>query len=193
MIVWLNGTCGAGKTTTARELVPLIPESRIFDSEYVGYMLQHVLDTVPHDDFQEWTPWRGLVVETAAQLLDYVGGTLVVPQTVLVEQYWTEIRTGLEKRSIPVHHFVLHTERDTLVHRIDTDAKEESRNAGPWRHKHLTPYEEALPWLRAEATVLDTTSRTPGQVAREISRLTAAAARQAAGGSGRRPGGTPRG
>ena len=39
MIVWLNGTFGCGKTTTAAELCPLIPSSRLFDPETVGYML----------------------------------------------------------------------------------------------------------------------------------------------------------
>lgn len=52
MIVWLNGAFGAGKTSTARELVTLLPEARIFDSEYVGFMLRHVL-TEPVDDFQD--------------------------------------------------------------------------------------------------------------------------------------------
>ncbi|MFC7469645.1 hypothetical protein ACFQVA_22115 [Actinomadura keratinilytica] len=72
-------------------------------------------------DFQDFPPWRGLVVETARQVLDHVGGTLVVTQTVLVEQYWQEIRAGLAKAGIPVHHFLLHTDQDTLVHRIAND------------------------------------------------------------------------
>ncbi|WP_228834433.1 AAA family ATPase [Nocardia abscessus] len=33
MIIWLNGTFGAGKTTTAGELTALLPGSRIFDTE----------------------------------------------------------------------------------------------------------------------------------------------------------------
>ncbi len=39
MIVWLNGTFGAGKTTTAAELQTLMPGARVFDPETVGYML----------------------------------------------------------------------------------------------------------------------------------------------------------
>ncbi|WP_327235896.1 AAA family ATPase [Streptomyces sp. NBC_01317] len=168
MIVWLNGTFGAGKTTTAKELTGLLPQARVFDPEEVGYMLRHVLNSVPHTNFQEWTPWRGLVVETAAQVLGYVGGVLVVPQTVLTAAYWTEIRTGLAAKGIPVHHFVLHTDRDTLTTRIRTDTAPESLSAVRWRLDHLTPYEEALPWLRREATVLDTTHVPPAAVARTI-------------------------
>lgn len=51
-------------------------------------MLRHVLATEKVDDFQDWRPWRALVVATAEQVLDYVGGTLVVPQSVLVREYW---------------------------------------------------------------------------------------------------------
>ncbi|NEB65771.1 ATP-binding protein, partial [Streptomyces fulvissimus] len=29
MIIWLNGSYGAGKTTTARELAALLPDARV--------------------------------------------------------------------------------------------------------------------------------------------------------------------
>jgi adenylylsulfate kinase-like enzyme len=50
MILWINGTFGAGKTSTAAELVRLLPRARVYDPEQVGYMLPHVL-TEPVDDF----------------------------------------------------------------------------------------------------------------------------------------------
>ena len=39
MIIWLNGTFGAGKTTTARQLVQRLANTRLFDPELVGYLL----------------------------------------------------------------------------------------------------------------------------------------------------------
>ncbi|MFD4237289.1 AAA family ATPase [Streptomyces sp. NPDC058542] len=169
MIIWLNGTFGAGKTTTAKEVTSLLPESRLFDTEKVGEMLWHVLG-VPEKDFQDFPPWRGLVVETARQVLDHVGGTLVVTQTVLVESYWQEIHDGLTRAGIPVHHVLLHTDRDTLVERIETDSKPESAGARQWRLDHLSDYERALPWLRREARVVDTTGVVPAEVAETVLR-----------------------
>ncbi|MGW0574776.1 AAA family ATPase [Streptomyces sp. NPDC002920] len=166
MIVWLNGTFGAGKTTTSKELAALLPDARIFDSETVGYMLRHVLNSVPVKDFQEWPPWRGLVVETASQVLDFVGGVLVIPQTVLVEQYWGEIHAGLAKAGIPVQHFVLHTDPDTLAQRIESDTVE--TGARQWRLDNISRYREALSWLRREAEIIDTTHLSPTQVAQTI-------------------------
>ncbi|MFI6511678.1 AAA family ATPase [Streptosporangium sp. NPDC050855] len=166
MIVWLNGTFGAGKTTTARELVSIIPEARLFDPEQVGVMLRHVPDLPPVEDFQDWPPWRGLVVETARRLLAYVGGVLVVPQTVLVEKYWTEIRARLERSRIPVHHVVLHTDQATLTRRIEEDTIDPE--ARQWRLDHLPDYLDALPWLIREGKVVDTTQLTPSQVAHAV-------------------------
>ncbi|MCX4851639.1 AAA family ATPase [Streptomyces sp. NBC_00893] len=164
MIIWLNGTFGAGKTTTAKELTSRIPSSRLFDAEKVGEMLWHVLG-VPEGDFQDFPPWRGLVVETARQVLDYVGGTLVVTQTVLVEQYWREIHEGLTEAGIAVHHFLLDSDQDTLVERIETDTKPESVSARQWRLDHLAEYERARTWLHREAQVIDTTDVVPSCVA----------------------------
>lgn len=150
-------------------MTSLLPESRLFDTEKVGEMLWHVLG-VPEKDFQDFPPWRGLVVETARQVLDHVGGTLVVTQTVLVESYWREIHDGLTRAGIPVHHVLLHTDRDTLVERIETDSEPESVGARQWRLDHLTDYERALPWLRREAREIDTTGVMPSRVAEAVLR-----------------------
>ena len=89
-----------------------------------------------------------------------------MPMTVLVEQYWREIPSGLAHHSIPVRHFVLHTDQDTLRERIEGDTV-----LGPptFRLKYLESYAEAArTWLHDEAEVVDTTHLTPGQAALQI-------------------------
>ncbi len=84
-----------GKTTTSALVQELIADSRVFDAEKVGETLMDIRPGLPQtDNFQHWPPWRPLVVETARRILDYTGGTLVMPMTVLVEQYWREISDG---------------------------------------------------------------------------------------------------
>lgn len=169
MIVWINGTHGVGKTTTARLLQPLLPDSRVLDPEKVGETLMDVRPQLwETDDFQHWDPWRPLVVETAHRVLDAVGGTLVMPQTVLVERYWQEISGGLAGHGIPVRHFVLHTDQDTLRARIRDDAV-----VGPstFRSSRVEPYAEAArTWLHAAAEVVDTTHTGAEETARTIAR-----------------------
>ncbi|WIX82577.1 AAA family ATPase [Amycolatopsis carbonis] len=168
MIVWLNGTHGAGKTTTSALLQPLLPDSRVFDAEKVGETLMDIRPGLPEtDNFQHWPPWRPLVVETAARVLDYAGGMLVIPMTVLVEQYWREISAGLAEHAIPVRHFVLHADQATLRRRIES----EHAIPSPFRLKYLEPYAEAArTWLHAEAEVVDTTHLTAAEAAAQIAK-----------------------
>ena len=166
MIIWLNGTHGVGKTTTAPLVQRLVPDSRVFDAEKVGETLMDITPGLPAtDNFQHWAPWRPLVVETAARVLGFTGGTLVMPMTVLVEEYWREISSGLAQHAIPVRHFVLHADTDTLRHRI------QGADVGPspFRLAHLGAYAEAWrSWLGHEAEVVDTTHLTAAQAARLI-------------------------
>jgi hypothetical protein len=129
VILWLNGTFGVGKTTTANLLVRDIPNARLFDAEEVGYLLGRIGGFPELGDFQHWPPWRSLVAETARQVHDYVGGTLVIPQTVLVADYWTEIATSLSARKTPLRHFVLHADPPVLRHRIRERHRVEPRVA----------------------------------------------------------------
>jgi hypothetical protein len=167
MIVWLNGTHGVGKTTTAAFVQQLIPDSRVFDAEKVGETLMDVSPGLPDtDNFQHWPPWRPLVVETARRILDYTGGTLVMPMTVLVEPYWREISEGIAAYDIPVCHFVLHADQDTLRQRIIGDTV-----MGPSRFRlnYLDPYDQAFhAWLHDDAKMIDTAVLTPSQAAWEI-------------------------
>jgi hypothetical protein len=167
VIVWLNGTHGVGKTTTSALVQQLIPDSRVFDAEKVGETLMDIKPGLPQtDNFQHWPPWRLLVVETARRILDYTGGTLVMPMTVLVEQYWREISDGLASHAIPVRHFVLHADQNTLRRRIEGDTV-----LGPsqFRLGYLDSYTEAFcTWLHDEAEVIDTTELTPAQAAQRI-------------------------
>ncbi|KGN32802.1 ATP-binding protein [Knoellia sinensis KCTC 19936] len=167
MIVWLNGTHGAGKTTTSALVQSLLPHSRVFDAEKVGETLMDITPGLPEtDNFQHWPPWRPLVVETARHILDYTGGTLVIPMTVLIEDYWREISAGLAHHAIPVRHFVIHADQETLRARIDADAV---LGPSPFRLKYLESYAEAArTWLREEGEFIDTTHRTPEQAARQI-------------------------
>ena len=168
MIIWINGTHGAGKTTTAGLVQKMLPDSRVFDAEKVGETLMDVEPGLPAtDNFQHWPPWRPLVVETAHRILDYTGGVLVMPMTVLVEQYWREISAGLAERDITVRHFVLHADQKTLRARIAGDLV--LGPDSPFRLRYLEPYAEAArTWLHEEAEVVDTTHLTPGEAAQQI-------------------------
>jgi hypothetical protein len=129
-------------------------------------MLRHVL-AEPISDFQDWPPWRELVTETAAQVHHYVGGILVTPMTLLRRDYLQEIFDGLASHDLSVRHVLVHAEPHELARRIEQDQAlpEQTRR---WRLDHLHTYEQALPWLTADAELIDTTDRSPAEAARDI-------------------------
>ncbi|MFF9784089.1 NUDIX hydrolase [Streptomyces nigrescens] len=176
MIVWLNGTFGAGKTTTAHELLDLLPGSTLYDPELLGSGLRLMLPAKRFeeiDDYQDLPAWRRMVVDTAAALLTEVPGPLVTPMTLLCQEYRDEIFGALAARRIPVRHVLLHTEetilRERIAHREETSGDAETHaSIRRWSLEHLTPYADALPWLRGDAHVVDTTRLTPRQAAEQV-------------------------
>ncbi|MFE2431499.1 NUDIX domain-containing protein [Streptomyces sp. NPDC059373] len=164
MIVWLNGTFGAGKTSAARELLDLIPGSLLYDPELIGSGLRLLLPEKrlgEVSDYQDLPSWRRLVVDTAAALLSEVGGPLIVPMTLLRQDYRDEIFGGLSSRRIPVRHVLLHAEETILRERIAQREEfpgdpEASASVRTWCLGHLAAYAEALPWITADAHTIDT-------------------------------------
>ncbi|MEU7431488.1 NUDIX hydrolase [Streptomyces sp. ISID311] len=179
MIVWLNGTFGAGKTTAAQELLDLLPGSTLYDPELLGSGLRLMLPAKRFeeiDDYQDLPAWRRLVVDTAAALLTEVPGPLITPMTLLRQEYRDEIFGALAARRIPVRHVLLHAEETILRARIahradaaeDTEAAEAAASTRRWSLEHLGPYADALPWLQGDAHVVDTTRLTPRQTAERV-------------------------
>lgn len=167
MIIWLNGTFGAGKTTTARHLVGALSDARIFDPEYVGSMVAEQLRDREFTDFQQLAPWRSLVPSVMDEISRFTGQSLIAPQTVLVADYWRELRERFMDYSLDVLHVLLHVDPGTLAARIRADEVE--RQASRWRLDHLAEYVAAQEWMIAAADlVVDSTNLTPAEVSTAI-------------------------
>jgi 8-oxo-dGTP pyrophosphatase MutT (NUDIX family)/predicted kinase len=179
MIVWVNGAFGVGKTTTARELLSLLPGSMLFDPEEVGTALRRLLPERRFGQvtgYQDLPAWRRLVVDTAAAVLNEVSGPLVVPQTLLNQAHRDEIFGGLAARRIQVRHFLLHADETILRARAGLRAETTGNpdvSASPPLPDHLGAYRSALPWLDKDACVIDICHTTPREAAERIAALVA--------------------
>ncbi|WP_371495676.1 NUDIX domain-containing protein [Kitasatospora sp. NBC_00374] len=179
MIVWVNGPFGAGKTSACRELVELLPGSLLFDPELVGDGLRALLPAdrfVPVSDYQDLPSWRRLVPEVAAALLAEVPGPLVVPMTLLREDYRDEIFGALATRGLAVHHIVLDPAETILLDRIGArddypDHPERSARVREWSLEHLPQYRHARRWLSRDAQLLDTGGLSPRRTAERLAEL----------------------
>ncbi|KPC80861.1 MULTISPECIES: NUDIX domain-containing protein [Streptomyces] len=176
MIVWINGAFSAGKTSAACELIDLIPNSTFYDPELIGGGLRELLPQkklAEVTDFQDLPIWRRLVVDTAAALLAELSGVLVVPMTLLRQDYRDEIFGGLASRRIPVRHVLLSPEETILRRRIAereecADDPEHSERIRQWAYEHIEPYRAALGWITADAHTIDTSALTPYETAERI-------------------------
>ena len=168
MILWVNGTFGVGKTTLADRLVADDGTRRLFDPEHVGFMLGGNFRDVEFDDFQDLPSWRRLTPQILLEVHDATGQDVVAPQTVLREEYWNELRGGLERAGLDVFHVVLQCDDAVLRRRIADDAVEV--DARDWRLGHIAVAADARTWWDAAADlVVDTTDMTVDDVARTVS------------------------
>lgn len=95
---------------------------------------------------------------------------LVAPQTVLNEDYWTEIASGLRQQGEIVFHVVLDADADVLRSRIH-----QSSEAREWRLAHLDRYITARRWMLTKADlVVDTSAVSAAEAATSIAELVAA-------------------
>ncbi|MEO3978331.1 NUDIX domain-containing protein [Streptomyces sp. CAU 1734] len=185
MIIWLNGAFGSGKTSTAQELIDLIPNSTLYDPEFTGAGLGALLPPkrlAEVSDYQDLAIWRRLVVDTAAALLAELGGVLVVPMTLLRQEYRDEIFGGLAARRIPVRHVLLRPDETILRSRIaergETPVAPSGAGAGAgagtgrysvrWANERLEPYRAALEWITGDALVIDNGRLDPRGTAHRI-------------------------
>jgi len=164
VIIWLNGTFGSGKTSTAERLAALVPNSRVIDPETVGQLLRANLSDQYIFDFQDWAAWRPLVAATLVEISRMTGQHLIVPQTVLKREYLEQIFAPLRAAELDVFHVVLDAADAVLRTRLEL-----SGEGNEWRLAHLDEYAQARPWITDSADfVVDTAASTPAQIARRI-------------------------
>jgi hypothetical protein len=169
MIIWVNGTFGAGKTTTARHLAGRLANARHFDGELVGYLLMEALSDHEFRDFQDLPPWRELFPVVAEKIAAYTGQHLITVQTVLREDYWSELTEGFERTPLDIFHVLLHVDSDALAERIKADQVD--TKACQWRLDHIADYEKSRSWMESAADlVIDATSLPATDVAERIAK-----------------------
>ncbi|WP_025156392.1 AAA family ATPase [Leifsonia aquatica] len=120
MLIWINGAFGAGKTHTAFELRRRLTDAHVADPELLGFALQHTLPTEARLDFQDLPQWRSAVVDTLEQADAAHRGPVLVPMTIVRDDYFDEIIGGLRSRGVDVRHYALLASPETLRRRLST-------------------------------------------------------------------------
>lgn len=124
MLVWINGAFGAGKTQTAHELHRrLNHEAHVADPELLGFALRKMLPpAAATGDFQDLPQWRTGVLTALRTAAETTDGPVIVPMTLVRNDYFDEIVGGLRSSGVDVRHYALtaspHTLHKRLQHRL---------------------------------------------------------------------------
>ncbi len=119
MIIWINGAFGSGKTQTANELCRRLPDAFLYDPENVGYWLrENEPARLARENFQDEPLWRTINRDVLLYLDRQYAGTLVVPMTLICQDYYDEIIAALRNQGVAVHHFLLCATESTLRRRL---------------------------------------------------------------------------
>jgi|688.fasta_scaffold2153985_1 hypothetical protein len=119
MIIWINGPFGVGKTQTAYELMYRIPNSIVVDPEEVGFFLQtQMLPESRLPDFQDYPLLRKWVSEVLHEAQNQRKRVVIVPMTVVSNDYFRQIINPLDDAGIVVHDFTLIARKETIEIRL---------------------------------------------------------------------------
>ncbi len=118
MLIWINGAFGAGKTWAAHKLQRRLGTGHVADPELLGFAMHRMLPKQARIDFQALPQWRGGVVATLIQAEATCDGPLIVPMSLVRDEYFDEIIGGLRSGGVDVRHYALIATPETLRKRL---------------------------------------------------------------------------
>jgi AAA domain len=168
----INGSFGAGKTTIAKLLRRSLPNSVIFDPEWVGYVLMRLPSWIRlrgsgSDDFQDIALWRRSTVAGIKLFSRLASGPVIVPMTFSHRAYFDEIITGIRRLAPELRVFCLKASLSTIKKRLAERGTNIEGLEAEWITRRITECVEAHHDLHFGEPV-DTEERSAREVAEEI-------------------------
>ena len=138
MILILNGSFGAGKTTVSRLLRRQLAGSRLYNPEWAGSVLMRLprafaLQGAGTDDFQDLVLWRKSVVSGTKFFKAFTRGPVIVPMAFSRRDYVDEIIRGMREFDDEVKIYCLKAGMPTIFQRLaQRGEKIEDGDDGTW-------------------------------------------------------------
>ena len=148
MIVLINGSFGAGKTTVARLLRGALPGSAIYDPEWAGLFLMRLsrwatLGRAGAKDFQDIRLWRRSAVAGVKLCRSFVPGPVIVPMTFSHRPYFDEVLAGLGHLDPEVRVFCLKAALPTVKKRLAGRGTKIEGPGAEWMARRIVECAEA--------------------------------------------------
>lgn len=147
MIVWINGTVGAGKSHVAQKLAELLTEK---DAEYIESDL-YWMDFL-RDHFNEalsgFEPYYNRfflnILRKAIEEKMYGSGRMpIVPMSLVTKLCENKLLDYFEGKDVPMLHIILEATKETIISRIENDpirdksAQTQQIPKIPWQMQYL--------------------------------------------------------
>lgn len=160
MIIWINGSFGTGKTTTAEILKKKLTNAHIYDPEQVGYFLW---DNFPPEmkqkgDFQDIEIWRSINYAVIQHLYHTFDGYIIIPMTLVNKQYYDEIIGRLKQDGAVLRHFILTASKKNIVERLLRRGEQSHSWAEQQIDRCLTAFQNEIPGIQIDTDSLDAES-----------------------------------
>lgn len=171
VLIWINGAFGVGKTQTAHELQRRLAGSHVADPELLGFALHRMLPPRARGDFQDAAEWRTGVRRVLARADASADGPVIVPMTMVRDDYFDEMLGGLRADGVVVRHYALLASPATLRRRLRRrTAYVLGRALGRDETWGIQQIERCVAALEQErfATQVDTEARSVAEVAELI-------------------------
>lgn len=136
-VIFVNGAFGVGKTTVARALQSRLAGSRIYDPEYVGFVLQRLPRWIPlrgrgTDDFQDLAMWRRSVSIGIRLRRSFARGPVLVPMAFSNLQHLDEVLGRVRTFEPCVRVFCLTASTATIRARLAGRGEAFESEGGQW-------------------------------------------------------------
>ena len=161
MIVWINGSFGVGKTSTAKLLKNKLDKSIIYDPEEVGIFLSNMFNH-GKDDFQDYELWRILNSDILKYLCS-IHEIVIVPMTITNKNYYDEIISGLKTSGIEIKHFILNASKEEIINRLDS-----RDNSTEWAYNQVDRCIKELAKNQFNAKIINTNNKSIEEVVKII-------------------------
>ena len=161
MVIWINGSFGVGKTSTAELLKNELDKSVIYDPEEIGGFLSNMFN-YEKDDFQDYELWRTLnsdILKYMCSIYEFV----IVPMTITDKDYYDEIVNELISSGIKINHFILNASRENIIKRLDS--REDSTE---WAYNQVDRCIKEFEKNQFNAKIINTNNISVEEVARII-------------------------
>ena len=161
MIIWINGSFGVGKTSTAKLLKNKLNKSIIYDPEEIGGFLSNMFNH-EKDDFQDYELWRIL----NSDILKYMCSIyeiVIVPMTITNKNYYDEIINQLKTSGVEIKHFILNASKEEIINRLDS--REDSTE---WAYNQVDRCIKEFEKNQFNAKIINTNNISAEEVARII-------------------------